>query len=98
MTGANHCNTFGIDSIGTKAFDRNVSGNTTTNPIPITASGDRTSIPRNSPHQTTAEANMTSSNEARRNSATEVCGRHPTSSPVPRRTTIDNTSPASSAM
>ena len=55
LTEATHCRTFGIDSIGTKALEMNVTGKMITKPMPITASGDRTRIPSHSPSQMIAD-------------------------------------------
>ena len=54
----------GIDSIGTKALEMNVSGKMITNPMPITASGERTRMPSHRPIQIIAEANSSSSASA----------------------------------
>ncbi len=43
---ATYCSQLGIEAIGTNALLMNVSGNTTVKPMPITASGERTTMPR----------------------------------------------------
>src|SRR6478735_3732271 len=58
---ANHCNAVGIVAIGTNALLTKVSGNTTMNPTPMTASGDRTVSPMSVPIQIIADANEASS-------------------------------------
>ena len=63
-TSATHCSTVGSESIGTNALLRNVSGNTTTKPTPITASGVRTVSPMQVPIQIIAEANSRRSRNA----------------------------------
>src|SRR5262245_54996250 len=67
-----HCRTLGIESMGTNTLLRNVSGNTAMKATPITASGDRTSIPIHVPTQIMAEANTTRSNSPSAVSSTPV--------------------------
>ena len=94
---ATHCNTFGNVLIGTNALLMNVSGKTTMNPTPITASGERTIIPIHVPIQIIAEAKTSSSNSASTTCSRSVCVRQPTARPAPRSTTMDSTAPTSSA-
>ena len=54
---ATHCSALGSELIGTNALLKNVSGNTTTNPTPMTASGERTFSPIHVPIQIIADAN-----------------------------------------
>src|SRR3954452_6797317 len=56
LSEAIHCRMLGIDSIGTNALLMNVSGKMTTKATPITASGDRTSMPIHVPTQIIADA------------------------------------------
>ena len=58
-----HCSTVGSELIGTNALLRNVSGNTTTKPTPITASGERTASPIQVPIQIIAEAEQEQQHE-----------------------------------
>lgn len=87
----------GIDWIGTNALLRNVSGNTSTNISPVTASGERTSIPTHVPTQIIAEEKASSRTIAASTWLALECVRQPTNSRVPVRTTIDSAMPASSA-
>ena len=84
LTGFNvaiHCSTVGSDSIGTNALLRNVSGNTTMNATPITASGERTIIPSQVPTQIIAEQNMNSRRNAPVTWNMSACKRQPTMNP-----------------
>src|SRR5947207_3813834 len=82
LTEAIHCSTLGIDAMGTKALLRNVSGNTATKATPITASGERTSIPIHVSTQIIAEANRSSSSSPSVISSTPVWALQPTTKPV----------------
>jgi hypothetical protein len=90
------CSAVGSESTGTNALLRNVSGNTTTKPTPITASGVRTLRPRKMPIHTITDANSRIRTIASRLGPTSW-GRQPTMRPVPRTTTIDTAMPSSSA-
>ena len=95
---ANHCSTVGSELIGTNALLRNVSGNTTMKPMPITASGERTASPIYVPIQIIAEQNRSSSSERGADVQRSRCARASRrSSPALSRTTIDSAMPASSA-
>ena len=85
--------TLGIDSIGTNALEMNVSGKMMTNPMPITASGDRTRMPNHKPIQMIAEANTSSSASASITSRTGACVRQPMTRPEPSKMTIGEDRP-----
>ena len=93
-----HCSTLGSELIGTNALLRNVSGNTSMNATPITASGDRTISPIHVPIQIIAddehEQQQDRADELDRRSCADAIRR---CRPAPSSTTIDSTMPASSA-
>src|SRR5690349_10530545 len=92
-----HWSAFGIVLTGTNALLRNVSGNTTVNATPITASGVRTLRPIQVPIQIIADANSNSSSTASPAWNGSEWTPQPTISPVASSTTIETPSPASSA-
>ena len=94
---ATPCSQLGMDWIGTNALLTNVSGNTITNIRPMTASGDRTTMPSQVPSQIIADENNNKRRNAPMTSGTDEWVRQPTSNPAPVSTTIDRTKPASSA-
>ena len=76
------CTMPGMPSVGTNVLATNVSGKSTMNPTPMTASGSLTMQPSRTPSQVMLRLNRSMRATARKKLGTVVCGRQPIARPV----------------